>query len=150
MNKKARQSAISDLVRARSIASQEELRELLKERGLEVTQSTLSRDLREMRLARIPTLDGARYAHPESMADDTRAVLADLLPQFFSSCEGVSELLVIKTIPGGAQPIAEGIDAEGFSDVLGTIGGENTILVICRTVAARERVERRIQRLADQ
>ncbi len=83
------------------------------------------------------------------MADDSRAVLSDLLPQFFSSCEGVSELLVIKTIPGGAQPIAEGIDAEGFADVLGTIGGENTILVICRTAAARERVERRIQRLAE-
>lgn len=150
MNKKARQAAISDLVRTEAIASQEELRELLAHRGLSVTQSTLSRDLREMRLARIPTPDGVRYAHPDQLgADDSRAVLADLLPRFFSSCEGVSELLVIKTIPGGAQPIAEGIDSEGFTDVLGTIGGENTILVICRSAAARERVERRIQRLAN-
>ncbi|MEP7347091.1 MAG: arginine repressor, partial [Gemmatimonadaceae bacterium] len=132
MNKKERQGAILDIVRSRHVASQEDLRAILLERGMTVTQSTLSRDLREMRLARIPTHDGARYAHPDSLGENTRAQLADLLPQFFASCEGVSELLVIKTIPGGAQPIAEAIDSEGFADVLGTIGGENTILVICR------------------
>jgi len=113
-----------------------------------VTQSTLSRDLREMRLARIPTQSGARYAHPDTLGDEDRALLTDLLPQFFASCEGVAELLVIKTIPGGAQPIAEAIDSEGFADVLGTIGGENTILVICRSPSARERLERRLQKLA--
>jgi transcriptional regulator of arginine metabolism len=148
VNKKERQAAILDIVRAKPVASQEDLRAYLLERGMTVTQSTLSRDLREMRLARIPTHDGARYAHPDVLGDDTRAQLTDLLPQFFASCEGVSELLVIKTIPGGAQPIAEAIDSEGFADVLGTIGGENTILVICRSVAARERLERRFQKLA--
>lgn len=148
MNKKARQTAIADIVRSQPVASQEELRELLRQRGQVVTQSTLSRDLREMRLARIPTPGGVRYAHPESLGADDRAILKDLLPQFFGSCEGVSELLVIKTTPGGAQPIAEGIDSEGFTEVLGTIGGENTILVICRSAAARDRLERKIQRLA--
>jgi transcriptional regulator of arginine metabolism len=148
VNKKQRHAAIVDLVRSQAVASQEELRGLLKERGWDVTQSTLSRDLRELRLARLPTPDGSRYAFPEARADDHRALLDDLLPQFFASCEGVGELLVIKTIPGGAQPIAEAIDAEGFADVLGTIGGENTILVICRSAAARERLERRVQRLA--
>ena len=150
VNKKERQAAILDIVRSRQVASQEDLRAILLERGMSVTQSTLSRDLREMRLARIPTRDGARYAHPDSHGDDVRAQIADLLPQFFASCEGVSELLVIKTIPGGAQPIAEAIDSEGFADVLGTIGGENTILVICRSSAARERLERRVQKLATQ
>jgi transcriptional regulator of arginine metabolism len=148
VNKKERQAAILDIVRSRSIASQEHLRAILFERGQAVTQSTLSRDLREMRLARIPTQDGARYAHPDALGEDTRAQLSDLLPQFFASCEGVSELLVIKTIPGGAQPIAEAIDSEGFADVLGTIGGENTILVICRSAAGRERMERRLLKLA--
>jgi len=148
LNKKERQAAILDIVRTRQVASQEELRALLLDRGLTVTQSTLSRDLREMRLARIPTPDGARYTHPDALGDDARAHLADLLPQFFASCDGVSELLVIKTIPGGAQPIAEAIDYEGFADVLGTIGGENTILVICRSEAGRERLERRVQKIA--
>lgn len=148
MNKKERHATISDIVRSRPIASQEELRFILMGRGMAVTQSTLSRDLREMRLARIPTPDGVRYAHPELLPDNSRALLSDLLPQFFASCEGVTELLVIKTIPGGAQPIAEAIDAEGFADVLGTIGGENTILVICRSAHSRERLEQRVQKLA--
>ena len=148
MNKKERQAAILDIVRSRAIASQEDLRAILFERGMAVTQSTLSRDLREMRLARIPTRNGARYAQPDALGEDNRAQLTDLLPQFFASCDGVSEFLVIKTIPGGAQPIAEAIDSEGFADVLGTIGGENTILVICRSVVGRERLERRVQKLA--
>jgi len=148
VNKKERHAAILDAVNSRPIASQEELRQLLLSKVWDVTQSTLSRDLRELRLARIPGPDGARYASPESLGAPERTALADVLPQFFASSDGVGELLVIKTIPGGAQPIAEAIDGESFSEVLGTIGGENTILVICRSSAAREKLERRVQRLA--
>jgi transcriptional regulator of arginine metabolism len=148
VDKKRRQNLILELVGARDVASQEELRSLLREHGLSVTQSTLSRDLRELRLVRIPTATGAHYASPESAAHLERAVLDEVLPQFFSSVDGVGELLVLKTIPGGAQPIAEAIDAEGFADVLGTLGGENTILIICRSVASRERLERDISRRA--
>ena len=148
LNKKQRQGLIVEIVESRPVASQEELRSLLVERGLTVTQSTLSRDLRELRLVRIPTPQGVHYAFPDSGSDEERATLQDVLPQFFASVDGVGELLVLKTIPGGAQPIAEAIDAEGFSDVLGTIGGENTILIICRSPAARECLERRIEKLA--
>jgi transcriptional regulator of arginine metabolism len=147
MNKKERQLLILELVTAQPVASQEELRQLLRNRGLAVTQSTLSRDLRELRLARIPSPLGARYASPDAVAE-TRASLADMLPQFFDSVDGVGELLVLHTIPGGAQPVAEAVDAEGFPDVLGTLAGENTILVICRSAGARERLERRIRKLA--
>jgi transcriptional regulator of arginine metabolism len=138
-----------EIVESQPVASQEELRTLLSDRGLAVTQSTLSRDLRELRLARIPTPQGVRYASPESGSEDERAALDEVLPQFFASIDGVSELLVLKTIPGGAQPIAEAIDAEGFADVLGTLGGENTILIICRSAVARERLAKRIERLAN-
>jgi transcriptional regulator of arginine metabolism len=148
LNKKERQRLIIELVGSRLVASQEELRQLLSARGLEVTQSTLSRDLRELRLARIPTSHGVRYAVPEGLSDEPRAVLGDLLPQFFHSVDGVGELLVLKTVPGGAQPVAEAIDAEGFPDVLGTLGGENTILIICRSAPARTRLEARVLRLA--
>lgn len=148
MNKRARHNLILELVANEAVASQEELRQLLGERGLEVTQSTLSRDLRELRLARIPTPTGVRYASPDVVADSSRALLEDVLPQFFHSVDGVGELLVIKTIPGGAQPIAEAIDAETIPDVLGTLGGENTILIICRSAGARERLSKRIERLA--
>ena len=67
------------------------------------------------------------------MAEDHRTALEDVLPQFYQSSDGVGELLVLKTIAGGAQPIAEAIDAQSYPDVLGTIAGENTILVICRS-----------------
>ena len=148
MNKKRRQHLILELVAAQPVASQEELRQLLEDRGFAVTQSTLSRDLRELRLARIPTPKGARYASPDAMSEDHRTALEDVLPQFFASSDGVGELLVLKTIPGGAQPIAEAIDAQSYPDVLGTIAGENTILVICRSTAARDRLERRFERVA--
>ena len=148
MNKKRRHQVILELVAAQPVASQEELRQLLDDRGFAVTQSTLSRDLRELRLARIPTQHGVRYASPDAPAEDHRTALEDVLPQFFESSDGVGELLVLKTIPGGAQPIAEAIDAQEYPDVLGTIAGENTILVICRSNVARDRLERRFERVA--
>ena len=148
MNKKRRQHLILELVAAQPVASQEELRQLLEDRGHVVTQSTLSRDLRELRLARIPTPEGARYASPDALVEDHRTTLADVLPQFYQSSDGVGELLVLKTIAGGAQPIAEAIDAEAYPDVLGTIGGENTILIICRSSTARDRLERKLERIA--
>ena len=148
VNKKRRQQVILELVAAQPVASQEELRQLLEDRGFAVTQSTLSRDLRELRLARIPTPRGARYASPDAHGEDHRTALEDVLPQFYASSDGVGELLVLKTIPGGAQPIAEAIDAQSYPDVLGTIAGENTILVICRSSTARDRLERRFERVA--
>src|SRR6188474_1792474 len=72
VNKKRRQQVILELVAAQPVASQEELRQLLDDRGFAVTQSTLSRDLRELRLARIPSPQGARYASPDSVSDDHR------------------------------------------------------------------------------
>ena len=149
MNKRARHAAIRELVSARPVGSQEELRQFLKDRGWDVTQSTLSRDLREMRLVRIPTTDGPRYASPESLSgEDERTLVEDVLPQFVDAVDGVNELLVVKTIYGGAQPVAEAIDSAGWSEVVGTIGGENTVLIICRSGDARERLHKRIEKLA--
>ena len=149
MNKRQRHRAILDLVQSQVISSQEELRELLKDRGWAVTQSTLSRDLRELRLARIPTPEGPRYSSSDAFGgSDQRALVEDVLPQFFASLEGVGELIVVKTMAGGAQPVAEALDAAGWPEVIGTLGGENAILVVCRSAAARERVEKKIQRVA--
>ena len=151
MKNRDRQQAIREIIAAQIVASHEELRVLLKHSGWDVTQSTLSRDLREMRVARLPTPEGPRYVSPESLADTAeggRTLIEDVLPQFFSSIDGVGELLVLKTIYGGAQPVAEAIDDAGWKDVVGTIGGENTILIVCRSPAAREVLEKRLVRLA--
>jgi transcriptional regulator of arginine metabolism len=124
VDKRKRQRAILDLVERKPVASQEELRQLLSERGWDVTQSTLSRDLRELRLARIPTADGARYALPEAaVASEPTVSLQDVLPTYFDSLEGVGYLLVLKARPGGAQPVAEAIDDQDWTEILGTIAG---------------------------
>jgi transcriptional regulator of arginine metabolism len=149
VNKRDRHTTIREIVAAQPVGSQEELRQLLKERGWEVTQSTLSRDLREMRLVRIPTAEGPRYASPESLAgEEERTLVEDVLPQFVDGVDGVGELLVVKTIYGGAQPVAEAIDSAGWSEVVGTIGGENTVLIICRSSDARQKLHRRIEKIA--
>jgi transcriptional regulator of arginine metabolism len=149
MNKRERQSVIRELISTRPVGSQEELRQLLAERGLEVTQSTLSRDMRDLRIARIPTQSGVRYTTADSSSpEEGRPTLASIFPQLFARLDAVGELIVVKTVVAGAQPIAEAIDSEGSPDVLGTIAGENTILIICRSEIARERVAKRLQALA--
>jgi transcriptional regulator of arginine metabolism len=148
-NKQARQSAILDLVAGHVVGSQEELRRLLLGQGMEVTQATLSRDLRDLGLARVPTEDGGRYVLPESHgADEDKPLLGNLLPQLFSGIDGVGELIVLRTVRSGAQPIAEAIDQEGFAEVLGTIAGDDTILIVTRSASARQTLTARLLELA--
>ena len=148
-NKRVRQLAILDLVSSHVVGSQEELRQLLLGRGMDVTQATLSRDVRDLGLARLSTEDGGRYVLPESLAPgDDKPLLDNLLPQLFSRIDGVGELIVLHTMRSGAQPIAEAIDQEEFEEVLGTIAGDDTILIVTRSVEARVALTRRLLKLA--
>jgi transcriptional regulator of arginine metabolism len=137
------------LIGAHQVSSQEELKTLLAARGLNVTQATLSRDLRDLGVVRAPSEDGARYMLPEMVADEAKPSLEGLLPQLFSRIDGVGELLVLHTLPSGAQPVAEALDARGWSEVIGTLAGENTVLIICRSQQAREALTSRILSLAN-
>ena len=78
----------------------------------------------------------------------SRVTLDLLLPQLFDRLDGVGELLVLHTLPGGAQAIAFALDAESWLDVIGTIAGDDTILLVCRSAAAKEKVARRLRSLA--
>jgi transcriptional regulator of arginine metabolism len=146
--KPERQAAILELIGAHDVASQEELRKLLEHRGVSVTQATLSRDLRELGVVRVPGEDGAHYALPQTVAGEAIPSLETLLPQLFSSIDGVGELIVLHTRVSGAQPVSEAIDAAGWREVLGTVAGENTILVVCRSAQARQEVTLRLTKLA--
>lgn len=147
--KQERQNAILRLVSQHQIANQEDLKRHLTSQGWSVTQATLSRDLRDLGVVRAPTEDGARYLLPEMVADESKPSLGELLPQWFSRIDGVGELIVLHTLPSGAPPISEAIDSQGWSEVIGTIGGENTVLVICRSADARLAIIDRLTRLAN-
>lgn len=144
-DKSERHAAIRELVAVRSIASQEELRRLLVARGWDVTQSTLSRDLRELRLARIPDAQGrARYAFPDAATEESGPALERLLPQLLLGVDAVQMLVVARTVPSGAQPVAAALDAAGWPDLLGTIAGDDTVLLICRSPQAQARVVKKL------
>jgi transcriptional regulator of arginine metabolism len=150
-NKQVRQRAVRELVSTHAVGSQEDLRQLLIARGVDVTQATLSRDIHDLGLARVSGDSGVRYVVPESLGDDDgKPLLANLLPQLFSRIDGVGELIVLHTVRSGAQPIAEAIDMEEFPEVLGTIAGDDTILIVTRSADARVALTERLRALAGQ
>jgi transcriptional regulator of arginine metabolism len=147
--KNDRHNSILQLIGAHEVASQEELRQLLVGRGLTVTQATLSRDLHELGVVRAPTEDGSRYLLPEMVADESKPALEMLLPELFSRIDGVGELIVLHTLPSGAQPIAEAIDSQSWPEIMGTLAGENTVLIVCRSSSARLSLIERLVRLSN-
>ena len=146
--KPQRHAAILDLVRNERVPSQEVLRELLGRRGFEVAQATLSRDIRELGLVKIPDEDGGSlYTVPADVTDPTPA-LSRLLPALYLGADGVGNLLVVKTLTGGAQPVAVAIDWEEWPEVVGTIAGDDTILLILRDPEMLDPIARRLEELA--
>ena len=129
-----RQSAILELVDGEAITSQELLRERLQGRGIEVTQATLSRDIRDLGLVKRSS-DGA-YRRPSpgdtAVAVDHTAALRRTVAASLKRFDLVQQLVVLRTESAQAHPLAEAIDRADLPQVVGTIGGENTILVICR------------------
>jgi transcriptional regulator of arginine metabolism len=143
-----RQMAILDLVRSDRVTSQEGLRKLLLTRGFDVAQGTLSRDIKELGLIKAPDPDGVdTYTVPPDVVDPT-PTLSRLMPALFVDAEGVDNLLVLRTLTGGAQPLAVGIDHEEWDEVLGTIAGDDTVLLILRHRKHLSAVIQRLRHLA--
>lgn len=147
-SKNQRHAAILRTVRHHHVPSQEVLRELLAAEGFEVAQGTLSRDIRELGLVKARDNDGALlYRVPPDVVDPT-PTLARLLPSLYVGADGVDHLLVVRTLTGGAQPVAVAIDHADWDEVVGTIAGDDTILLILRRPAFRRTVIRRIEEIA--
>ena len=139
-----RHAAILKVVRDRRIESQDELREALASEGFNVTQATLSRDIRELGLAKLSDPQGgAFYTHPHRAA--VRPDLAQILPTLLVSVDGVGPFLVLKTASGSAGAVTEALDQAGWSEVIGTIAGDDTVLVITRSQRQRETVATRVE-----
>ncbi len=147
--KAQRQAAILKLIYHQRVQSQEQLRELLSAAGMDVTQATLSRDIRELRLAKVPHPDGgSTYAVPSAQTETLRPPLHQLLPTLLLSLDGVGNLLVAKTPAGSANALTEALDAQGWPEVVGTIAGDNTILIIARSEKARRALAERLRQEA--
>ena len=138
-----RHNATRQLVTTRVVSNQDELRRLLLKRGHEVTQATLSRDLHALRLFKGPggyQIPSAAVNHDEDLPD-----IADILSNFGLRVRQAMNQLVLITTQGSAQPVAAGIDDEGWPEVVGTIAGDNTVLIICpdakSATALRARLE---------
>lgn len=126
MNKQNRHFTIKHIITHQAIASQEELCQALRKAGFDVTQATLSRDMKELGIARVNTPDGVRYVlHVES--EERR--LTSLIGYEIESIDANENIVVIKTLPGRAQGVAEIIDNMHHPAILGTIAGDNTIFV---------------------
>ena len=138
-----RHAAILRLVRGRRIGSQDQLRKALKAEGYSVTQATLSRDMRELGLAKLTDAHGSHYAQPGDggVRPDFQAVLGALL----TGVDGVGPLLVLRTANGSAGAVGVAIDQAAWSEIIGTVAGEDTLLVITRSDRARERVATRLR-----
>lgn len=146
--KAQRQAAILKLIRQHRVQSQEQLRELLRADGTDVTQATLSRDMRELRLAKVADPNGGSYYAVPAQSEMLRPPLHQLLSTLLLSVDGVGNLLVVKTPSGAASALTEALDAQGWSEVVGTIAGDNTILIITRSERAQRALAARLREQA--
>jgi transcriptional regulator of arginine metabolism len=142
--KQNRHSAIKELVAGALIGSQDELRRRLVKRGFEVTQATLSRDIHELHLYKGPN----GYAAPNGIVgedEDAPPDTAEMLSSFGLKVRQALNQLVLITTSGSAQPVALAIDGEDWPEVVGTIAGDDTVLIICpdqkRATLLKDRLE---------
>jgi transcriptional regulator of arginine metabolism len=128
MNKTLRQRAVLEALKQGSVGNQEDLQRLLRKRGFKVAQATLSRDIRDLNLSK--TAQGYSLLHAES-AGIALPPVSRLVKEFVLDIRTAQNLLVIKTIVGSAQPVAAALDEADWTEVVGTIAGDDTILIVC-------------------
>jgi transcriptional regulator of arginine metabolism len=148
--KARRQSAILDVVEHEPVRSQEQLRQRLSSRGFQVTQATLSRDIKELGLLKRSS-DGAYQPSGVDATSSTSAVdaMGRALAEYLVSIEPVQQLIVVHTGAGQAQMLGLAIDRARLSEVVGTIAGDDTILIIARDAKTAQAVVKQFQDLAN-
>jgi transcriptional regulator of arginine metabolism len=146
MNKVLRQRAVLEVLRQGPIASQEDLQRALRKRGFKVGQATLSRDIRDLQLSK--TASGYSWPQGEAAVAALPPV-SRLVREFVLDARAAGNLLVIKTIVGSAQPVAAALDEEEWPETVGTIAGDDTILIVCPDQAGAKKLARRIEEMLE-
>ena len=146
--KSARHNLILEIIETMDIETQEELAEELKRRGVRVTQATVSRDIKELRLLKVLSEKGGyKYATVERAEKGMNDRFARILAESIVNIESVNNLIVITTITASASAAGEAIDSMKWAEVLGTIAGDNTLLIIARSNEAVEVLMARLNTL---
>lgn len=134
MNKGQRHIKIRDIITNNDIETQDELVDELRNAGVIVTQATVSRDIKELHLVKVPLMDGRyKYSLPADQRFNPLQKLKRALVDAFVKIDSAGHLLVMKCLPGNAMAIGALVDNLDWEEILGTICGDDTILVICRT-----------------
>ena len=145
VQKRFRQGQILKLLSSQPVASQDALRRHLGQLGMRVTQATLSRDLRELRL--VKTAEGYRPLDAAVKESSPLPALARALKEFLLDLRPAQNMLVLKTPPSGAQPLAAALDSERWKEVAGTLAGDDTVLVICSSRGGCNAIRKRIEEM---
>ena len=146
--KTIRQMAILDIIAKQDVETQEELAEALRARGIQVTQATVSRDIKELRLLKVLTPSGSyKYATADKAENGLSERFIRMLAESLLSVAASNNLIVVKTLSGSANVAAEALDSLHWPEILGTLAGDHTILLIIRTEAEAPEVVRRIQEM---
>ena len=146
--KTIRQMAILDIIAKQDVETQEELAEALRARGIQVTQATVSRDIKELRLLKVLTPSGSyKYATADKAENGLSERFIRMLAESLLSVAASNNLIVVKTLSGSANVAAEALDSLHWPEILGTLAGDTTILLIIRTEAEAPDVVRRIQEM---
>ena len=149
-----RHSAIRELVAHSLVSNQDELRRKLRRRGFEVTQATLSRDIHELRLSKGPggyVLPNGNSSNGVSaeIEDDGPPTVAEMLESFGLRAKQAMNQVVLRTVMGGAQPVAAALDHEAWPEVVGTIAGDDTVLIICTDTRRAAEIEERLRKVLE-
>jgi transcriptional regulator of arginine metabolism len=142
MTKAARQKAILEVLHRGPVESQEELQRVLLRRGFDAGQATLSRDIRELGV--VKTSDGYQLAVANFVSEPVLPSVSRLVREFVVDVRLAQNLLVLKTSVGSAQPVAAAIDAEDWPEVVGTLAGDDTILIISPDNRTAQQLARKI------
>ncbi|WP_276351911.1 transcriptional regulator AhrC/ArgR [Cohnella caldifontis] len=143
-----RQRKIRELIGSREIETQEELVEALGEAGMQVTQATVSRDIKELQLIKVPLEDGRyKYAMPQDQRFNPAHKLRRALLDHFVSTDSAENLVVVKCLPGTANTIAALIDGMDWPEIIGSVSGDDTTLLVCRTKEQADRLVGRIHEM---
>ena len=148
--KSSRQDEILRIVRGRDVETQEELASELRKTGYKVTQATVSRDIRELKLIKVAANGGGfKYAKPERHETAVSDRLTRILNDSLVNVDFSGNMIVVKTLSGSANVAAEALDNLGWEEILGTIAGDNTIFIVARDAADTAEITNRIRKLTD-